>query len=50
LGDGSGHHGITALVPRVALPLVVRQHEGFDSLSSRLEGPAETRPGFGLVG
>ena len=28
LGDGSGRRGIAALVPRVALPLGVRQHEG----------------------
>ncbi len=50
LGDGSGHGGIAALVPRVALPTGCASALGFDSLPFCLGGPAETQQVFGLAG
>ena len=50
LGDGSGHGGIAASVPRVALPTGRAPARGFDSLPFCLRGPAETQQVFGLAG
>jgi regulator of protease activity HflC (stomatin/prohibitin superfamily) len=49
-GDGSGHGGISVVVPRVALLTGCAPARGFDSLSFCLKGPAETQQAFGLVG
>jgi len=50
VGDGSGHGGIAALVPRVALPTGCASARGFNSLPFYLRGPAETQQVFGLAG